>query len=68
MIDKPICDKGFNWHPSNCDCECNKSCDIGEYLDYKYFKFRKWLVDKLVKEPNKNLDEKELHPRKLNSK
>ena len=24
LIDKGICDKGFIWHPSNCDCECNK--------------------------------------------
>ena len=22
-------------NPSNCECECDKSCDIGEYLDYK---------------------------------
>ena len=27
--------KGFIWNPSNCECECDKSCDIGEYLDYK---------------------------------
>ena len=34
LIDKGICDKGFIWNPSNCKCECDKSCDIGEYLDY----------------------------------
>ena len=33
LIDKGICDKGFIWDPSNCECECNKFCDIGEYLD-----------------------------------
>ena len=33
LIDKGICDKRFTWNPSNC--ECNKSCDTGEYLDYK---------------------------------
>ena len=32
-------DKGFIWNPSNC--ECDKSCDIGEYLDYKNCKCRK---------------------------
>ena len=35
LIDKGICDKGFNWNVRNCECECGKSCDIGEYLDYK---------------------------------
>ena len=30
-----MCDKGFIWNLSNCECECDKSCDIGEYLDYK---------------------------------
>ena len=22
------------WNPRNCECEFDKSCDIGEYLDY----------------------------------
>ena len=26
-----ICDTGFYWNPSNCEYECNKSCDVGEY-------------------------------------
>ena len=34
LIDKGLCDKAFIWNPNNCECECNKSCDIGEYLDY----------------------------------
>ena len=35
LIDKGVCDKGFIWNPGNCECECDKSCDIGEYLDYE---------------------------------
>ena len=35
MIDKGICDKGFNWNPSNCECECDKSDDVSKNLDYK---------------------------------
>ena len=50
MIDKGVCNKGFIWNPSNCECECDKSCDIGEYLDYENCKCRKKLVDKLVEE------------------
>ena len=38
LIDKGICDKGFTWNPSNCEYECDKSCDVGEYLDYENFK------------------------------
>ena len=41
LINKRICDKGFIWNPSNCECECNKNCDFSEYLDYKNCKCRK---------------------------
>ena len=44
LIDKQSCDKGFIWNPSNCNCECNKSYDIGEYLDYKNCKCRRRIV------------------------
>ena len=60
MIDKGICDKGFIWNPSNCECECDKSCDVGEYLDYKNCKCRKKLVDKLVEKCSKNIDGNEM--------
>ena len=50
LIDKGVCDKGFVWNPSNCDCECNKSCSIGEYLNYSNCKCRKKLADKLIDE------------------
>ena len=56
MIDKGICDKGFIWNPSNCECVCDKSCDIGEYLDFE--NCRKRLIDKLVEECIENIDEK----------
>ena len=56
LIDKERCDKGFIWNPSNCECECDKSCDAGEYLDYKHCKCRKRLTDKLVEECSENID------------
>ena len=43
-----MCDKGFIWNPSNCECECDKSCNIGEYLDYKNHRCRKKVIDKLT--------------------
>ena len=60
MIDKGKCDKGFIWNPSNCECEWDKSCDIGEYLDYKNCKYRNKLVDKLVEECIENIDGNEM--------
>ena len=48
MIDEGLCDKGFIWNPSNCECEFDKLCDIGEYLDYENCKCKKKLVDKYV--------------------
>ena len=41
-------DKVFIWNPSNCECDCDKICTVGEYLDYKNCKCRKRLIDKLV--------------------
>ena len=57
MTDKEICDKVFIWNPSNCEGECDKSCDVEEYLDYANCKCRKKLVDKLVEECTENIDE-----------
>ena len=54
LIDKGICDKGFICNPSNCECECDKACDTGKYLDYESCKCRKKLVDQLVDECTKS--------------
>ena len=48
------------WNPSNCECECDKSCDTGEYLDYSDCKCRKKLIDPLVQECTENIDETKL--------
>ena len=67
LIDKGMCDKGFIWNPSNCECEFDKSCDIGEYLDYKNCKCRNKLGHKLVEECSENIDgNKILHNETLN--
>ena len=55
-----MCDKGFTWNPNNCECECDKSCDFGEYLDYSNYKCRKKLFDKLVEECTESIDEVEI--------
>ena len=40
-------DKGFIWNPINCECECDKACDV----DYEQ------LVDKLVDECTETVEE-----------
>ena len=59
LIDKEIWDKGLIWNPINCAFECDKSCDIGELLDYKLCKCRKRIIDKLVEECSENIYENE---------
>ena len=60
MIDKGVCDKGFICNPSSCECECDKTCDIGEYLDYENCKGRKKLVDQLVDGCTETIEEVKL--------
>ena len=55
-----MCNKGFIWNPSNCECGCDKSCDVGEYLGYENCKCRKKLVDKLTEECSENIDGNEM--------
>ena len=55
-----VCNKECAWNPNNYECECDKSCDAGEYLDYENCKCRKKLVDKLVEEWGENVDEAKL--------
>ena len=60
LIDKGVCSKECIWNTSNCECECDKSCGIGEYLDYSSCKCGKKLVDPPVEECTENIDETKL--------
>ena len=60
LSDKGRCDKGFILNSSNCNCECDKSCDIGEYLDYINCRCRQKIAGSLVEEYSKNIDENEI--------
>ena len=53
-IGKGICNKEFICNPSNCECEYDKSCDVGKYLDCENCKCRTRLTDKLVEECSEN--------------
>ena len=66
LIDKGIWNNGYIWNPSNCESEWDKSCDVGEYLNYANCKCRKKLIDQLVQECSENINEKKLHLNKIN--
>ena len=69
MVKKQECDKGFIWNLSNCNCECDKSCNLNEYLDYKSCKCRKKAAYSLVEECDKNIDKvKGIHNETLSIK
>ena len=61
LIDKRICDKGFIWNPGNCGCECDNSCGIREYLDYKSCVCRNTLIYKFVEECASVIDENKVY-------
>ena len=60
LIDKAVRDKGHIWNPCNCERECDRSCDIGEYLVYENCKCRKKLIYKLIKQCTENFFERKI--------
>ena len=50
--------KGFNWNP--CECECNKSSNIGKYLEYENCKYTGRFINKLAEECNEKTDRSEM--------
>ena len=55
-----MCDKGFIGNPINCQCECNKACDICKYLDCENCKCRKKLVVPLIEECTETVEKVKL--------
>ena len=56
MTNSGRCDKEFIRNLINCECEFDKLCYFGEYLDYKNYKCRKKLDDRLTEECSENID------------
>ena len=44
------CDKGYMLNPSTCECQCDKWCKTGQYLDHKNCVCKNKLVGRLVEE------------------
>ena len=67
LVDKGVCDIGFIFNSSTCECEYDKLCVIGEYLDYKNCVCRNSIVDKLVQECTKIVDENKIYNETFNT-
>ena len=44
------CTKGYMWNPSACECQCDKWCKLGQYLDHKKCVCKNKLVGRLISE------------------
>ena len=53
-----MCDKGFIFNPSNCECECDKSCNTSQYLDYLDCKCKKKIIDLILEKCTECDDDK----------
>ena len=42
--------KGYTWNPSICECQCDKWCKSGQYLDHKNRVCKNKLIRRLIKE------------------
>ena len=47
---------GLFWNSSICECEYDKSCNMGEYLDYQNCESTKKLTDNLVEEDDEDIN------------
>ena len=36
------------WNPSTCDCECDKTCEVGQYLDINNFPCKDRAINDLI--------------------
>ena len=48
MVDWSSCKNGYMWNPSTRDCECDKTCGIGEHLDINDCICKEHFIDNLV--------------------
>ena len=44
------CAKGYTWNPSICECQCDKWCKPGQYLDHKNCVCKNKLIGRVIEE------------------
>ena len=64
LINKLVCGKGYMWNLGTCSCECDKYCDVGQYLDYKNCVCRKVIFSDLIEKCVNVVDESVMYDSK----
>ena len=44
------CAEGYMWNPSTCECQCDKWCKQGQYLDHKNCVCKNKLIGRVIEE------------------
>ena len=60
------CDKGYVWNPSTCECQCDKWCKQGQYLDHKNCVCKNKLIGRLIEEYTSLINETMINNNKDN--
>ena len=60
------CAKGYTWNPSICECQCDKWCKPGQYLDHKNFVCKNKLIGRVIEECTSVINETMINNNKDN--
>ena len=59
------CAKGYTWNPSICECQCDKWCKPGQYLDHKNCVCKNKLIGRLIEECTSVINETMIKIKKI---
>ena len=60
------CAKGYTWNPSICECQCDKWCKPGQYLDHKNCVCKNKLIGRVIEECTRVINETMINNNKDN--
>ena len=60
------CTKGYMWNPSACECQCDKWCKQGQYLDHKNCVCKNKLIGRVIEECTSVINETMINNNKDN--
>ena len=60
------CTKGYMWNPSNCECQGDKWCKQGQYLDHKNCVCKNKLIGRAIEECTSVINENMINNNKDN--
>ena len=60
------CDKGYTWNPSTCECQCDKLCKPGQYLDHKNCICKNKLIGRVIEKCTSVINETMINNNKDN--